>query len=365
MKYIDEFRNKKITRYISGKIQETVKGYNNRITLMEVCGTHTTAIFRAGIKSLLSDKINLLSGPGCPVCVTPNHYLDRAIAYSRLPDIIITTFGDMIKVPGSSSSLEREKGTGGDIRVVYSPLDSIKVAKENTDKRVIFLGVGFETTAPLVASTITTAKKEGLSNLFILSGHKLIPPAMMALLESEEVNIDGFICPGHVSTIIGAEPYLPVVEKYKVPSVITGFEPVDILEGILMLIIQIINEDKPEIEIQYKRAVKEEGNRKALQLMDNVFRIGDSEWRGMGVIPKSGLYIQDKYSGFDAEKNIEVEVEETKEHPECICGEILRGVKTPPMCSLFKKLCTPDNPIGPCMVSSEGTCAAYYHYGVV
>ncbi len=365
MKYIDEFRNKKITRYISGKIQETVKGYNDRITLMEVCGTHTTAIFRAGIKSLLSDKINLLSGPGCPVCVTPNHYLDRAIAYSRLPDIIITTFGDMIKVPGSSSSLEGEKGTGGDIRVVYSPLDSIKIAEENTDKRIIFLGVGFETTAPLVASTITTTKKEGLSNLFILCGHKLIPPAMMALLESEEVNIDGFICPGHVSTIIGAEPYLPVVEKYKVPSVITGFEPVDILEGILMLIIQIINEDKPEIEIQYKRAVKEEGNRKALQLMDNVFRIGDSEWRGMGVIPKSGLFIQDKYSGFDAEKNIEVEVEETKEHPECICGEILRGVKTPPMCSLFKKLCTPDNPIGPCMVSSEGTCAAYYHYGVV
>ncbi len=363
MKYIDEFRDKKVSQYLVEKILQTVKEKKQKITLMEVCGTHTTSIFRAGIRSLLPSNITLLSGPGCPVCVTPNHYLDKAIANSRLPDTIITTFGDMMKVPGSSSSLEEEKARSGDIRVVYSPLDSIKIARENPNKKIIFLGVGFETTAPLVASTILEAKEEGLSNLFVLSGHKLIPPAMIALLKSKEVNIDGFICPGHVSTIIGAEPYQPVAKKYGVPSVITGFEPVDLLEGILMLLTQIVDGKKAKVEIAYTRAVKEEGNRRALSLMDEVFRIGDSQWRGMGIIPKSGFFIKDAFSDFDANKNIKAMVEETKEHPGCICGEILRGVKTPNECSLFGKVCTPENPVGPCMVSSEGTCAAYYKYG--
>lgn len=363
MKYIDEFRDKKISEHLSDKIKKTVERSNKKITLMEVCGTHTTAIFRAGIRSLLPSNINLLSGPGCPVCVTPNYYLDKAIAYSKLPDVIITTFGDMVRVPGSSSSLEEEKGGGGDIRIVYSPLESTKIAKENLSKRVIFLGVGFETTAPLVASTILEAKDGNLKNLFVLSGHKLIPPAMISLLESKDVRVDGFICPGHVSTIIGADPYYPVARKYSVPSVITGFEPADILKGILMLITQIVNGMEPKVEIAYARVVNKEGNKRALSVMKKVFRVEDSEWRGMGVIPDSGLFIRDEYSDFDVEKNIEVQVEETKEHPGCICGEILRGVKTPVECSLFSKVCDPEKPVGPCMVSSEGTCAAYYKYG--
>lgn len=363
MKYIDEFRDKKVSKRISNKIKNLLDGQDKEITLMEVCGTHTMSIFRAGIKSLLPPNINLLSGPGCPVCVTPNYYLDKAIAYSRLPFVIISTFGDMIKVPGSSSTLEEEKGSGGDIRVVYSPIESIKIAMENKDKSVIFLGVGFETTAPLVASSIIKAKEEGIKNLYVLSGHKLIPPAMIALLKSKELKIDGFICPGHVSTIIGAEPYYQVAEMYKVPSVITGFEPVDILEGILMLVNQIVNGTKSKVEIEYKRAVKKEGNIKALSVMNSVFYINDSEWRGMGIIPDSGHFIRDEFSNFDVEKNIDVEVEETKEHPRCICGDVLRGVKIPTDCSLFKFICNPENPVGPCMVSSEGTCAAYYKYG--
>jgi len=322
MKYIDEFRDRKVSKHLLDKILKIVEGYDKGITLMEVCGTHTTAIFRAGIRSLLPSNITLLSGPGCPVCVTPNYYLDKAIAYSRLPDVIITTFGDMIRVPCSSSSLEKEMGRGGDIRVVYSPLESVKIAKENPDKKITFLGVGFETTAPLVASTILEAKEEGLNNLFVLSGHKLIPPAMIVLLESGEVRVNGFICPGHVSTIIGTEPYYPVARKYGVPSVITGFEPVDILKGIFMLLTQIVNRTKPKVEIAYTRVVKKEGNQRALSLMYKVFKIKDSEWRGMGVIPESGLFIREEFSDFDVEKNIEVEEEETKEHPGCICGEI-------------------------------------------
>ncbi|MCK4422010.1 hydrogenase formation protein HypD [candidate division WOR-3 bacterium] len=363
MKYIDEFRDKKICQKLSEEIRRIARNTKREVVLMEVCGTHTTAIFRSGIRSLMPDNIRLLSGPGCPVCVTPNRYLDRAIAYSRLPDVIICTFGDMIKVPGSSSSLEKEKSDGADIRIVYSPLESIKISKENPNKLVIFLGVGFETTAPLVASTILSSKEEGLTNLFILSAHKLIPPAMMALLDSKDIAIDGFICPGHVSTIIGIEPYLPIVEKYGIPSVIIGFEPIDILKGILMLIKQIVNGVQPKVEIQYKRAVREEGNPTAQSLMNKIFKKGDTEWRGVGIIPESGLFIREEYSVYDAERNIEVCVEETKEHPDCICGEILRGVKIPSECSMFRKVCTPLNPVGPCMVSSEGTCAAYYRYG--
>ncbi len=363
MRYISEFRDKEISQKLSKRIFQVVQNYDDEIGLMEVCGTHTNTIFRSGIMSLLPYNISHLSGPGCPVCVTPNHYLDQAISYSRLPDVIIASFGDMIRVPGSTSSLEKEKGRGGDIRVVYSPLESVEFAKKNPGKKVVFLGVGFETTAPLVASTIITCREEGLSNLFVLSGHKLIPPAMMALLESKEVKIDGFICPGHVSTIIGKKPYQPLVDNFGIPSVIIGFEPLDLLEGFWMLARQIANREKPKVEIQYKRVVREEGNRRALTLMNEVFEVGDSEWRGLGIVPDSGLFIRDKYSDFDADKNIDVEVEPTREHPGCSCGEVLRGVKKPPECKLFKKVCTPENPIGPCMVSSEGTCAAYYKYG--
>ncbi|MEO0293931.1 MAG: hydrogenase formation protein HypD [candidate division WOR-3 bacterium] len=361
MNYITEFRDKEISKRIIEKIKEDLKDYKEKIYLMEVCGTHTHAFFSSGIMSLLPENIVHLSGPGCPVCVTTNDYIDKAIAYSRLPYVIITTFGDMMRVPGSYSSLEKERAKGNNIKVVYSPIESLNIAKKNPDKKVIFLGVGFETTAPLVAYTILTALNEKIKNFFVLSGHKLIPPAMKALLEKKETKIDGFICPGHVSTIIGEEPYLPIVKKFKIPSVIAGFEPVDILEAIEILTRNIIRK-RASLENQYKRVVRKEGNKKALSLMKEVFKTESTSWRGLGVIPNSGLYIKDEYSEIDAEKNLSVEVEKTKENPACRCGEVLRGVRKPNECELFKRVCTPENPIGPCMVSGEGTCAAYYKF---
>jgi len=362
MKYITEYRNKNLSLKIAERINSYLPAYKGKISLMEVCGTHTHAIFRSGIMSLLSDKIEHLSGPGCPVCVTPNNYIDTAIAYSRLPEVTITTFGDMIKVPGSTSSLEKEKAAGGKVRIIYSPLENIEIAKENPDKKVVFLGVGFETTAPLVASTILSAAEEKIENFFVLSGHKLIPPAMMTLLESKEIKIDGFICPGHVSAIIGEKPYYPIVEKYGIPSVIIGFEPVDLLEGIEMLTKQIVEKKKPSVENQYKRVVRAEGNKKALSLIQKVFEISDSQWRGLGILPKSGLSIKRTYSDFDAKKNIKCKIEKTHQNPECICGKVLCGTRKPYDCKLYSNTCTPEHPIGPCMVSSEGTCAAYYKF---
>ena len=362
MKYITEYRNKNLSLKIADKINESLKGYKGKISLMEVCGTHTHSIFSSGVMSLLSDKIEHLSGPGCPVCVTPNKYIDTAIAYSRLANTIITTFGDMIKVPGSSSSLEKEKAHQATIKIVYSPLENLEIAQKNPEKKVVFLGVGFETTAPLVASTILQAHEEKIKNFFVLSGHKLIPPAMTALLESGEINIDGFICPGHVSTIIGEIPYYPIVKKFEIPSAIVGFEPFDILEGIEMLVRQITRKEKPRVDNQYKRVVRAEGNKKALSTINKVFDVTDSAWRGLGILPKSGLSIKNAYSDFDAEKRIQVKVEKTKIHQKCICGKVLCGTKKPYDCALFAKNCVPENPIGPCMVSSEGTCAAYYKF---
>jgi len=362
MKYITEYRNKDLSLRLAGKINDYLLEYKGQISLMEVCGTHTHSIFRSGIMNLLSKNIKHLSGPGCPVCVTPNEYIDTAIAYSRLPDIIITTFGDMIKVPGSTSSLEKEKAAGGKVKIVYSPLESLEIARTNPKKKVVFLGVGFETTAPLVASTILTASDEKIKNFFVLSGHKLIPPAMTALLENKEVKIDGFICPGHVSAIIGEKPYEPIAFGYGIPSVIIGFEPIDLLQGIEMLVKQITKEKEPTVENQYRRVVRKNGNVKAMSLIKKVFETKDSTWRGLGQLPKSGLYIKDRYFHFDAAKQIKVTVEATKTPSKCICGKVLTGTKKPYDCKLFGKLCTPENPIGPCMVSSEGTCAAYYKF---
>ena len=362
MKYIDEYRDTALIQKLKRKIHHILQHYPKELVLMEVCGTHTMIIFRSGLQKLLPQNIYLLSGPGCPVCVTSNHYLDKAIAYGRRDDVIITTFGDMMKVPGSSSSLEKEKGTGGDIRVVYSALDALKIAQDNPEKKVIFLGIGFETTAPTVAATIKIAKEQNIQNFFILSGHKLMPPAMEALVNDRRIHIDGFICPGHVSTVIGSKPYEFIATEYKIPCVVTGFEPVDIMSAIFMLIQQIVETKSPEVQIEYTRSVKEEGNKKALRLMREVFEITDSSWRGIGNIPASGLKIKEKFSSFDAEANIEVEVEKSKENKGCICGDILRGIKRPPDCKLFKKVCTPENPVGACMVSSEGTCSAYFKY---
>lgn len=362
MKYIDEFRNPELTKKLITKISGMVLDYKKDIMLMEVCGTHTVAISRMGLRKLFPSNLKLLSGPGCPVCVTPNDYLDRAIAYCRRSDVILVTFGDMMRVPGSTSSLEKEKSRGADVRVVYSPLDALKIAKVHPKKKIIFLAVGFETTSPTIAATIKTAEAENIKNFFVHSGHKVMPPAMKALLEGG-VKVNGFICPGHVSTIIGSIPYEFIPKKYNIPCVIVGFEPLDVVEGVYMLVKQVVEGEKPSVQIQYTRSVKREGNPKAVALMDEVFERKDSNWRGLGMIPESGLKIRKEFSGFDALKNIKVKTEPTKENKNCICGEVLRGVRSPSECKLFQKVCTPENPIGACMVSSEGTCAAYYKYG--
>jgi len=357
LKYVDEYRNKEIAQKILRQVKSLSK---KKINLMEVCGTHTVNIFRNGIKKMLPTNINLISGPGCPVCVTPIRYIDEIIALSREIDFIITTFGDMIKVPGSTSTLEKEKANGRDIRVVYSTLDALEIARNNPSKKIVFMGVGFETTSPTIASAILKADEEKINNFFVLSVGKVIPPAMRALLESGEININGFICPGHVSTIIGSRPYSFIATQYSIPCVVSGFEPLDILQAIFMLAKQI-EEGRAEVEIQYKRIVKPEGNKIALEKVSRVFKIVDSEWRGIGKIPLSGLEIREEYKQFNARK-FEVEIEETKELKGCCCGEVLRGVIIPPECSLFRKVCTPENPQGACMVSTEGTCAAYYKY---
>lgn len=360
--FFDEFSDPKPIRILAEKIKDTARGIKKEINLMEVCGTHTVAIFKSGIKSILPDNIKLISGPGCPVCVTPNPYLDRAIALSRLNDVILTTFGDMMKVPGSSSSLEKEKTEGSDIRVVYSTLEALKIAQENPNKKVIFLGVGFETTAPTVAFALKDAKSKKIKNFLVLSAHKLIPPALRFLAQSKDLNVNGLICPGHVSTIIGTKPYEFLVNEYNLPCVISGFEPLDLFQSIYILLNQLKNK-KAKVENQYFRAVKKAGNPAALNLMDAVFEKEDSAWRGIGIIPKSGLVIKDEYKEFDAQKKIEVEVEKSQETKGCLCGLVIQGKRTPLDCPLFAKECTPRSPIGPCMVSSEGSCQAYFKYG--
>jgi hydrogenase expression/formation protein HypD len=279
MKYIDEFRDKEIVLALSGKIKKVSK---KNIVLMEVCGGHTAAIHKFGLTSLLPDNIKLVSGPGCPVCVTPNNFIDKAIAYSRMNGVIITTFGDMIRVPGSQSSLEKEKASGADIRIVYSPLEALEIAKVESGKKVVFLGIGFETTAPGTAATVKNAKLEGVKNFFVLSSHKIMPPAMSALID-EGVKINGYICPGHVSSITGSSIYEPIADKYKLGCVVTGFEPVDIMQAILMLAEQI-EDGTPKVEIQYKRAVKKDGNTKAQELLKEVFTLADTKWRGLGLV---------------------------------------------------------------------------------
>ena len=357
MKYIDEYRNKEIAQNILWQIKSISQ---KKINLMEVCGSHTVSIFRNGIRKILPPNINLISGPGCPVCVTPIQYIDEIIAFSRKDNFIITTFGDMIRVPGSNSTLEKEKANGSDIRIVYSTLDALKIAYDNPFKNVVFMGVGFETTSPTIASVILKAKEEKINNFSVLCVAKIMPPAMKSLLDAEEVNIDGFICPGHVSAIIGSKPYSFIASQYNIPCVISGFEPLDVLQTIFMLVKQI-EKNKAKVEIQYKRIVKPEGNKIALEKINRVFKIVDSEWRGMGKIPLSGLEIRDKYEQFNARK-FSISVERPKEISGCRCGEVLRGIIIPPECPLFGKICTPEDPKGACMVSSEGTCAAYYKY---
>jgi len=302
----------------------------------------------------------LISGPGCPVCVTPNQDIDLAIAVSRQKDVIIATFGDMMKVPGSTSSLQKEKAEGRDIRIVYSSLDALRMANENPGKRVVFLAIGFETTSPTIAVAILRSREEKIGNLFFLNSQKRVPPALMALLQSKQVKIDGLILPGHVSTILGTYPYQFIAREFRRPAVITGFEPLDILQGIWMLVKQI-EEDRAAVEIQYRRVVHEEGNPIALRKIDEVFEKDEGWWRGLGLILDSGYRFKESYKEMDV-RNFDVAVEPPKEHPECLCGEVLQGIKSPLECHLFKKVCHPENPIGPCMVSIEGTCHTYFEY---
>jgi len=359
VRYVQEFHNAAAARGLVAAIERTV---SRSLNLMEVCGTHTVAIFRHGIRQLLPPPLSMLSGPGCPVCVTTNADIDKAIALAEQAGVTLATFGDMMKVPGSYQSLQQVKADGSDVRVVYSPRDAVCMARDNPRRPVVFLAVGFETTAPTIAAALLEAEALGLKNFYLISVHKLIPPAMRALLTAGEVRIDGFICPGHVSVVIGSQPYQFIPQQYGVPCVITGFEPLDVLQGIEMLLRQIAD-GRAEVEIQYRRGVRPEGNPLARELVSRVFETSDADWRGLGCIPGSGLKLRPEYKRFDAEEAFAISPPPAKEHKGCLCGDILRGVKTPPECPLFAKACTPERPVGPCMVSSEGTCAGWYQYG--
>ena len=344
-------------------LAEAIRARSTRPTrLMEFCGGHTHAILRFGIPSLLPPTVELRSGPGCPVCVTSAGDLDRAIALAQVPGVILTTFGDMIRVPGSCASLAQAKAGGADVRVVYSPLDALRIARENPTRPVIFLGVGFETTAPMVASAVLAAEAEGLTNFTVFSTHKLTPPATRAILAAGEVALDGIIGPGHVSAVIGADAWRFLPDDYGIPVAISGFEPLDMLQAVLALV-EMVEEGHADVTNAYARGVRPEGNPAAQQAMEKVFEVADAEWRGFGTVPASGLQVREEYARFDAARAFPVEVAPAKEPPGCRCGEVLRGVLLPPECALFAKVCTPQNPIGPCMVSAEGACAAYYQYG--
>jgi hydrogenase expression/formation protein HypD len=357
MKYIDEFRKKDLITKLAGLIRKSV---TRDYTFMEVCGGHTAAIRRFGIPWLLPQNVRLISGPGCPVCVTGTDFIDRTIAYSRIKDVIITTYGDLLRVPGTSSSLEKEKAAGCDVRIVLSGLDALDIARLNPLKRIIFPGIGFETTAPGTAVTILQAEKENIGNFFLLSAHKLMPPAMEAIIK-EGARLDGFICPGHVAAITGSKIFDFIPEKFKLGCVITGFEPADILQSILMLVIQT-NMNAPAVEIQYSRVVSTEGNLIAQKHLSQVFEPCDEQWRGFGIIRESGLELQKEYDRFNIRKMMPVDIQSKEEEGLCICGDIMRGIKTPADCALFAGTCVPENPVGACMVSNEGTCNTWYKY---
>jgi hydrogenase expression/formation protein HypD len=358
LKHAEEYRNAEIARPLIAKIKSLT---HRPMRLMEVCGTHTMAIFRHGIRQVLPPQIQLLSGPGCPVCVTDQGEIDAFIELSRRENVIIATFGDLIRVPGSGSSLQKERAAGRQIRIVYSTFDALAIARAHPDKKVVFLGVGFETTAPTIAAAIITAARTKVANFFVISAHKLVPPALEALLADKAAAIDGFILPGHVSVVIGTDAYRPLFEPRRIPAVVAGFEPADILQAIAAIVEQI-HGNQPAVTNAYPRAVGDQGNRKALRMMAEVFETSDARWRGIGVIPASGLTIREDYGAFDARRHFDIAVSPAPEPKGCACGAILTGTMTPPQCPLFNKVCTPEEPVGPCMVSSEGTCAAYYRY---
>jgi hydrogenase expression/formation protein HypD len=358
VKYSEEYRDPEMGRRLVERIR---KRSTRPARLMEFCGGHTVSIFRHGIRQLLPPTIEMLSGPGCPVCVTAGADLDKAIAMAKLPGVITASFGDMLRVPGSRSSLQMARSEGADVRVVYSTQDALAIARDNPQKSIIFVGIGFETTAPTVAASILQAQQEGTGNYHVLSLHKLCPPIMKSLLDLGELALNGIIAPGHVGAVIGAYPYQFIPDDYRIACAVSGFEPLDILLAVDMLVNQIENEDY-KVEIAYRRGVSPEGNILAKRLMETVFEVGAANWRGIGMVADSGLRIRPELERYDAERRFTVDPGPALKPKGCICGSILRGMSTPPDCSLFRKACTPEHPVGPCMVSAEGSCAAYYHY---
>jgi hydrogenase expression/formation protein HypD len=359
VQFISEFRRSDLAKGLISQIHQKSK---TPVRFMEFCGGHTVTIFRYGIRQVLPKTIEMVSGPGCPICVTATADLDKAIALAKIPDVIITTFGDMLKVPGSHSSLQKAKAESADVRMVYSTMDALEIAEKNPTKSVVFLGIGFETTAPTIAASILQSAERGIKNYYVLSLHKVCPPVIQTILDSGEVKLHGLICPGHVSAVIGSHPWEFIARDYGIPCVVSGFEPLDILQCVDMLVAQI-EKGESKVEIAYRRGVRPEGNQEALKLMEQVFEPCPAQWRGIGGVPNSGLKLRKEYQHFDAELAFEIDPGPTYEPKGCICGDILRGVKAPLDCRLFGKVCTPEHPVGPCMVSSEGTCSAYYLYG--
>lgn len=359
MKYLTEFRDPALTKTLIQKIE---KKAIQEVTIMEVCGTHTMSIFKSGLRGLLPPQVRLISGPGCPVCVTPQSYIDTAIQLTERQDVILTAFGDMLRVPGTEGSLMAQKSKGRDVRMVYSPMDAVQLALDNPHKEVVFLAVGFETTAPAIALSVDQAKKADIHNYSILQSIKTMPNTMEALVVEEDIQIHGFLCPGHVSAVIGVKPYRFLSEKYGLPAVIAGFESLDILIGIYHILDMMDKKDYKVVN-EYTRLVAEEGNLKALEMITKIFEGTASVWRGLGSIEGTGLKLKQEYENYDTVKKLGIQMASEQPVKGCICGEILKGKACPLDCRLFSRACTPENPVGACMVSEEGTCAAYYKYG--
>jgi hydrogenase expression/formation protein HypD len=359
MKYLDEYRDGEAARKLIGAIERAV---TRPWTVMEVCGGQTHTIVKYGIDRILPPRLELVHGPGCPVCVTPLEMIDRALAIASRPDVTFCSYGDMLRVPGSHGDLLQLKSQGGDVRVVYSPLDAVNLAAARPERKVVFFAIGFETTAPPNAMAVWMARKRKLSNFSVLVSHVLVPPVMRAMLESPGNRVQGFLGPGHVCTVMGTSEYGPIARRYGVPIVVTGFEPLDLLEGVLHTVRQL-EEGRAEVENPYARAVRPEGNPASRRLVDDVFEVCDRKWRGVGVIPGSGYRLRDEYRDHDAERLFEVDDIETQESSVCISGDVLKGLKKPHHCPAFGRQCTPQTPLGATMVSAEGACAAYYAYG--
>lgn len=359
VKYVDEYRREEDIRRVAASVRaRTTKSW----TLMELCGGQTHTIMRSGIDRLLPEGVSLVHGPGCPVCVTPVHLIDRACLLARRSEVILTSFGDMLRVPGSTTDLLGVKSAGGDVRMVYSPLDALDLAVRHPDREVVFFAVGFETTAPANAMAVWQARERGVANFSILSSHVLVPPAMEAILDAPENRVQGFLAAGHVCTVMGYWEYEPLAARYRVPITVTGFEPLDLLQGIDMTL-AALEEGRHGVENQYRRVVTREGNAVAQRLLGEVFEVVDRPWRGMGVIPRSGLAVREAFAQHDAERRFDVETEDAVESTLCIAGDILRGLKKPDACPAFGTDCNPEQPLGAPMVSAEGACAAYYRYG--